>query len=226
MDNEMRSEVYRAIKKMVSELGITLFGVANIEELKLKFPDYPEIVGEFKYGISLGIRLNDKIIESIEDKPNLLYKHHYRQANIHLDQVCFRVANYIQAEGYEALPIPASIIIDWEKQRGHLNHKIIAEGAGLGFRGRNNLLVTPQFGARIRLCTILTNLPLSCDTPKTGDCGECTKCVSACPVSAIKKEGFELSTCFELLNYFRKKEGIGVYICGICIKACKGLFSL
>ena len=101
----------------------------------------------------------------IEDHPTALYLHHYRQANYILDQIAFRVAALIQRSGGQALPIAASQIVDWEHQRGHLSHKALAHAAGLGWLGRNNLLVHPQFGARVRLVSILTDLPLQVDRP-------------------------------------------------------------
>ena len=59
--------------------------------------------------------------------------------------------------------MPASQIVDWEKQTAHLSHKKIGELAGIGFIGRNNLLVNPEIGSRFRLATILTNMPLEPD---------------------------------------------------------------
>ena len=66
----------------------------------------------------------------------------------------------IQDLGYQAIPIAASQIVDWKTQKAYLSHKHVARAAGLGWIGRNNLLVNEQFGSRIRLVTILTEIPL------------------------------------------------------------------
>jgi epoxyqueuosine reductase QueG len=170
------------------------------------------------------VRLSDAVLGEIEDRPTQLYFHHYRQANVFLDRVAFGLAHLIQKMGYHALPIPASQIIDWENQKGHLSHKKVAQEAGLGWMGRNNLLVNPIHGACVRLVTVLTDLPLSHDTPLEEGCGECRRCIVVCPAGAIKErqQDFEHLKCFEQLCLFKKRDHIGQYICGVCVKACKG----
>jgi len=171
----------------------------------------------------LGLALCDGVMELIEDHPTLFYLHHYRQANYILDQLAFRIARTIEAMGGRALPIAASQIVDWEGQRAHFDHKTLAELAGLGWRGRNNLLVTPRYGARVRLVSILTDLPLKTDRPYQGPrCGTCKACIQACPAGAIKEDPAEFDhlKCFEKLKEFRRVYNVGQYICGVCIRAC------
>jgi len=153
--------------------------------------------------------------------------------NILLDQTAVKITLAIEANGYNALPIPASQIIDWEKQTAHLSHKMIALRAGIGWIGRNNLLVHPEFGSQIRIATVLTDISFETDTPtdKTGagglsgeeNCGNCRKCIEACPVSAIGETHNEWNkaACLEKLKYFAKAHNVGQYICGLCIKVCQ-----
>jgi ferredoxin len=65
----------------------------------------------------------------------------------------------------------------------------LAIDAGLGECGRNGLLITPEFGSRLRLCKILTDAPLVPDKPMefgvASFCEKCGKCALACPVDAI-----------------------------------------
>ena len=213
------------IKKWVTDQGISLFGVADIGPFKNEFIHLtPQAVASFNHGIALALRLSDAVLEEIEDRPTHLYFHHYRQANFFLDRVAFSTVQLIQALGYRALPIPASQIIDWESQKGHLSHRQVAVAAGLWWMGRNNLLITPAYGARIRLVTVLTDVPLPYDHPVEGDCGACRSCIGICPAEAIKqrREEFEHLKCFDQLRLFRKRDHIGQYICGVCIKACGG----
>ena len=95
--------------------------------------------------------------------------------------------------------------MDWQKQQGHLSHKHVAVLAGLGWLGRNNLLVNPQFGAQLRLVTLLTDLPLDADQPLREDCGDCVACIESCPAKAIKKDikDFAHETCFTKLKEFQ-----------------------
>jgi epoxyqueuosine reductase QueG len=134
------------------------------------------------------------------------------------------MSNYIGQLGYSALPIAASQIVDWQNQRAHLSHKRIGNAAGLGWIGRNNLLVNDKYGCQFRLVTILSDMPLITDKPVNKDCGKCHKCIETCPAQAIKEEpeDFLHIQCFEKLKEFQKKGYVGQYICGVCIKACSG----
>ncbi|MCX5687800.1 MAG: 4Fe-4S binding protein [Candidatus Omnitrophica bacterium] len=212
------------LKKFAQDLGISLFGVACVNAIKKEFIFSDETLRDLDYTISLGLRLSDGVLEDITSFPTKIYYHHYRQANAILDQIAFKVSNFIQSKGYKALPVPASQIVDWAKQTSHLSHKRIGELAGIGFIGRNNLLVNPDLGARFRLVTILTNAPLEPDDKIKDDCGECMACISVCPAGAIKekKEDFDHIKCFEKLKEFRDKRLVDQFICGVCVKACKG----
>jgi epoxyqueuosine reductase len=220
---EVKSLHYREIRDESLRWGGELFGVAYLPPGNVILHHLPaEFPKKFSQGISIGIRLSDAVFDEIEDHPTPLYLHHYRQANYILDQIAFRVAALIQRLGGQALPIAASQIVDWEHQQGHLSHKALAQKAGLGWLGRNNLVVHPRFGGRIRLVSILTDLPLEVDKPLDNSCGTCRRCIVSCPAGAIKEaaEEFDHRGCFEKLKEFRSKYNIGQYICGVCVKAC------
>ncbi|KPL19280.1 MAG: hypothetical protein AMJ92_03820 [candidate division Zixibacteria bacterium SM23_81] len=215
---------YQQLKTFALSQGVCLFGVADVTPIQDSFHIEPqESIAHLKWGISMAVRLSDAVLEGIEDRPTLLYKHHYREANELLDAVAFRIASLIQEMGYRAMAIAASQTIDWRRQVGHLSHKKVAVLAGLGWLGRHNLVVNPSHGARIRLVTVLTDLPLEVDQPVQEDCGKCRDCIPVCPAGAIhdRREEFEHQSCFEQLQYFAKKENIGYYICGVCQKACR-----
>ena len=221
---EIKEIHYRMLQEESRRLGGDLFGVADLTQPPLATYDLDEdLLKKLPFGISIGVRLADAVLEGVRDHPTLLYLHHYRQANYLLDRISFDVASLIQRAGGKAIPIAASQIVDWEGQRGHLSHKALAQAAGLGWLGRNNLLVNPVHGARVRLVSILTDLPLQTDRPLGGACGECRRCIAACPAGAIKEDvrEFDHIGCFEKLKEFRNKYNVGQYICGVCVKACK-----
>ena len=213
------------IESLCRQWGISLFGVADLrsfrkEDLLLT----PEMIDRHPFAISVGYHLSDAILNDIEDRPTPLYFQHYQRVNILLDTIGLILNNAIQDLGYQAIPIPASQLVDWEKQRGHLSHKHVAQAAGIGWIGRNNLLVNSRHGARVRLLTVLTNLPLQINAPSTEDCGSCRACLSVCPAGAIKeqKEDFDHIRCYEQLKVFSKTLRFSHHICGVCIKACRG----
>ncbi|MFH1479473.1 MAG: hypothetical protein ABIG92_06865 [Candidatus Omnitrophota bacterium] len=214
----------KELRESSFDLGASLFGIADARPIKKEFNFSDEILKDLDYAISIGLRLSDCILEEIEDQPTKLYFHHYRQANAALDRIALGITNILQSCGYKALPIPASQILDWEKQTAHLSHKRVGQLAGLGFIGRNNLLVNQELGARFRLVTILTDAELEVDKKIETDCLDCRVCIDKCPAGAIKekKQDFDHIACYEKLKEFRNKGYVGQFICGICVKACKG----
>jgi len=205
-------------------LGFDLFGVADVTGLREGFLLDAATRGRFPFAVSLGKALSGAVLEDIGDRPTALYFHHYRQANHFLDRGAFLVADFIQQAGSRALPIAASQIVDWENQRAHVSHKHVGRAAGLGWFGRNNLLVNPALGSRFRLVTVLTDMPLEAGSPLDRDCGPCRACVAACPAGAVKdsRADFDHRACYETLKDFRKKGYVSQFICGICVRDCRG----
>jgi epoxyqueuosine reductase QueG len=219
-----KNKNYAYLKRFARSLGMDLFGVADISKIKNEFMLAVNLIKKFDRAIVLGIRLSRSILEEIQDYPTKLYFHHYRTLNAFLDQAALRLTNLIQDKGFLALSIPASQILDWQNQKAHLSHKKIGYLAGLGWIGRNNLLVNKTLGSQIRLVTILTNIPLKIDRPLKENCGSCRLCITVCPAEAIKNEpsDFDHIRCFEKLKEFQKMRLVDQYICGICVKACNG----
>ena len=217
-------ENYRKVRKFCLGLGADLFGVADTASLKKSFALSPGAVSCAAGAISFGVRASSAVLDEIEKQPTKLYFHHYRTINMFLDQLALRLTNFIQNLGYNALPIPASQILDWQNQTAHLSHKKIAYLAGIGWLGRNNLLVNKKFGSQVRLATVLTDIPLKFDKPAKEDCGKCRFCMVLCPVGAIMENpgDFDHQGCFAMLKEFQRQKIVDQYICGICVKACRG----
>ncbi len=213
----------RELKRFADTLGFSLFGVADITGARDEFLLERETAQQFDRAVSLGKRLLDTVMDDIRNQPTPLYFHHYRQLNFFLDRGALLLSSEIQEMGFHALPIAASQIIDWEKQTAHVSHKKIGRLAGLGWIGRNNLLVNPEWGARFRLVTVLTDMPLAADKPINGDCGNCRACIDVCPAAAIHSDpgDFDHLACFEKLKEFRNRHIVSQYICGVCVKACR-----
>jgi len=224
MNTTDKAANYKGLKALALELGFDLFGVADVSGMRGDFLLEPETRGRFGLAVSLGKRLSDDVLDDIRDHPTQIYFHHYRQMNFFLDRGALLVAEHIQKQGHRSLAIAASQIIDWEKQRAHLSHKHVGRAAGLGWFGRNNLLVNPELGARFRLVTALTDMPLEPDAPLDRGCGPCRACLAACPAAAIKetREAFDHLACFDKLKEFRKKGYTTQFICGICVRDCRG----
>ena len=213
---------YLALKKFSFASGADLFGVADVEGVKHEFLLSDTGVKKVKRAVCLAVRLSQGVLEEIKDAPNQLYFYHYKTANTFTDQLAFKVAAFIQRKGFIAIPIPASQIIDWKLQKAHLSHKKVGQLAGLGWIGRNNLLVNKELGSQFRLATILTDMPLKADKPAKDDCAACRLCLKLCPAGAIKEspEDFDHAKCFEKLKEFQRHRKVDQYVCGVCVTAC------
>jgi epoxyqueuosine reductase QueG len=213
------------LKAFALAQGASLFGVADVSALRQSFFQLSSCaIGGMDRAVSMAYHLSDGVLEDLSDGPTKLYFFHYQRVNILLDELALKVAEFIQSRGRRALPIPASQIVDWQTQRAHVSHKHVAAQAGLGWIGRNNLLVTPRFGARVRLVSVLTDMPIKPDAALPWGCGECKACLQACPSHSIRErpEDFDHVGCHEQIKRMVKAAGINQNICGLCVKACSG----
>ena len=226
-------EYTQTVKQRIQKMGADLVGIADLEPLKeLEFIEPAGLLEPFTRAVAIGVQLPVAAFEMITDQPTPIYSNIYHTANRLLDELAFKTAVALQKDGHSSLPIPASQLLDWDKLYGAISHKAVARVAGLGWQGKNLLLITPQYGSRVRLVTVLTDAPLQFDTQIKNRCSKCMQCMDACPVGAIKgvstkdnystrEEALHLDRCAKkLINEFAKLDGIGSPICGICINAC------
>lgn len=196
---------------------------AGIAALSLISAERNFLQDKFNYAVVAAMKISSAVLEEITDHPTKTYYHHYRMVNMALDQLALRISRYLEKKGFSAYPVPASQLVDWEHQRGLFSHKHAAVEAGLGWIGRSNLLVTPQYGSQIRLVSVLTNAPLEPGSRLNKDCGSCRACVDVCPASAINDDPvlFDHQRCYTQLDTFVRKHISGQHICGVCVKACR-----
>jgi epoxyqueuosine reductase len=96
-----------------------------------------------------------------------------------------------------------------------------AAQAGLGWIGKNNLLIRPQ-GSTFFLGELLLNIELTYDRPLPNRCGTCTRCIEACPTQALSPHHLEASRCLSYLTIEHRgalPEGTGKAM-GTCIYGC------
>lgn len=155
-----------------------------------------------------------------------------------------KVANYAQYEDYHPF-IKERLrklteFISSVTGRGHkfkicvdsapLAERALAVRAGLGFFGKNHMLINPKLGPQIFLGEIITTLKLPTDELITNNCSNCDKCISACPTGALMPDGqFDANKCINYLTIEYKgrippdlaeKIADRLFGCDDCVLAC------
>ena len=92
------------------------------------------------------------------------------------------------------------------------------------------MLTHPAWGQEILLGEIITTLPLACDAPCADACGQCQRCIAACPTGALRADGqLDASRCINYLTIEHRSDipptlaaqiGSQVYGCDACVAAC------
>lgn len=105
--------------------------------------------------------------------------------------------------------------------------RALAVRAGLGWIGRNNMLVNPKFGSYTFIGELLTTLPLIPDSPTENHCGRCRRCLDACPTGALTERCLDANRCLSFRTIEDKKpltteeaKHNWVFGCDTCQMAC------
>ena len=212
-----------ALKEFAAELGTDVVGFCALNAPPI--PSAPTL----RYAVSLGVKLSDAVLQTVENAPSFVYFQHYRTANALLDTIAFRLAREIEKAGYRALPVAASQSLGKNNPyRGVLPHKTAAVLSGLGFVGKSGLFLSTEYGSKVRLATVVTDMPLTPELPVIENgCGDCQICKNACPAGAIYGEkpttdgerNFDAEKCSKYMKEHFQDIGRGS-VCGICIKVC------
>jgi len=223
------------LEKIAREEGADLFGVADLTPAQdFVCNQGGDFLKDFPRAISIGVRLLDGIVDLLprHNDPYVVrtYQFHvYGVVNPLLDRIAFKVAKEVQDDGYTAFPVPASQGINKKENLGVISHKLAANLASLGWIGKSCLLVTPEYGPRIRFVTVLTDAPLETGAPLSNRCGDCRACVDVCPVKAFtglpfnsdepREARFKAELC---AKYIHERAGFpsGESSCGLCVYTC------
>lgn len=108
-----------------------------------------------------------------------------------------------------------------------LPERYIAKLCGVGFIGKNNMLITEKYGSYVFLGEIITDLHLSKDDEKQNKCGECDLCLRACPTKSIKEKESNPNVCLSYLTQKKEIEDIWfdklkgrLFGCDTCQRVC------
>lgn len=193
----------------------------------------------FNYGISIGRKLENNIVDKVINGPTLEYYSHYKQVNKELELLTRSISKDLNKNDIESVNIDPTVstaeldTVYFKTLRTDLSHKMVATRAGLGWIGKTDLFISKEFGPRLRLVSILlkTQLKSRFNSIDISRCGSCRICVDICPAKAATGELWDITVerdeffdpwkCRnQCAEFGRTRFGMDARICGICVAAC------
>lgn len=244
-------EYAQKIKEYAVAVGFNLAGITSAEPLDDQYRKY--FVQWLDKGNAAGMSYLRNNIEKRFDPGKLLddaksvvcVALNYKPSQQVLSGPC-RIADYALYEDYhefikKRLLQLADFITQTASQKDirfkvcadsvPLAERALAQRAGLGWIGKNKSLIHPTFGCQLLLGELITNVELMPDQPFEQDlCGDCDKCLKACPAGALSADGgLDSRKCISYLTIEEKnnipqnlaaKIGNRLFGCDTCISAC------
>lgn len=179
------AQMTREIKRIARFFGADLCGVTDLDPRwlyasRVDTRDMSAVPNDLPEGLTSVIVLGHQMDEDlVATYPSALAGAATGREYSHEAAIVMQLAAYIRNLGYEAVPSmnDTGLAIPY------------AVKAGLGEYARNQMVITPEYGPRLRFSKIFTDLPLAHDAPKrpgvAAFCDICTKCADACPVKAL-----------------------------------------
>jgi epoxyqueuosine reductase QueG len=163
--------------------------------------------------------INVHVDEKVDYKRWNLYADEYNRLNNALNDVCTKLTSIL-----EGVPLRATSelgkkvhLVEEYYPFARISHRVVAEHAGIGFRGKHELIVTRQNGPALRLNSFITPIELEKDGKIENLCGDCKACLDSCKILQRKAEPRNYrQQCMEKINAMNLRYPV----CGICLRAC------
>jgi len=176
-------------------------------------------------------------VDTVLMRPGILVSRQNIMMNILLNEISYWVGRYLQDLGYDAIPVYEIFSSEAASSAPITHHtevqeetmipiKVLAQEAGMGSIGISALLITPEYGPRVRLGAVITNAPLKSGRPLSENLCQaarrilgCNRCIEACEVHAIKPDGYvDFEACWMFNKVFKKRHGYSG--CNTCQYVC------
>lgn len=221
------------IQGMKNKLDVELIGVASVQdspstELKGRVA---ALLPKTKSVVVLGKEIYKEVVsllkpskEAGEAESGELMGVHSEYLSGRLNRAVHELASLFRQKKYPSLPLPAIGPSDQRFLTALLSYKHVAELAGMGKIGRHSLLITPEFGPRVRLACLLTEASLEPSPLAHREyCTNCDACIQECPVQALQVpnqgEAYSINK-FACRTY--RQAGL---TCSVCMKACDDILG-
>ena len=200
--------------------GASLIRFIDVRDLPMK--QNRSLPNAIFFGIPLTRPYMRKVLETPDYVETIIAQNKIESDEFHLTEmkageVADQITALLVSKGYQAYSQSDTNLIAtnaWDAERSEtpLPHKTIAVLAGVGWIGKSNLLVTPEYGSGLCMSTVLTDAPLQVTHPLTSQskCGACRKCVNVCPTNALRGTTWEKGCS--------REDIVDIHKCTTCLK--------
>jgi epoxyqueuosine reductase len=201
-------------------------GHAGMEYLETSFEKrmHPELLVEGTRSV-IALLVNYYPHETIPEDDNFIFSK-YAYGNDYHKVIKQRLKELINFMKQSFGPMEARGFVD----SGNILEKAWAQKCGVGWQGKNTLIINRSAGSFFFIGIILTSLDLDPDEPETDHCGSCMKCVNACPTEALSTPyQLNIPRCISYLTIESKEEippdlksklNGRIYGCDVCQDVC------
>lgn len=244
-----KTALSRALKARAYDLGFAFTGIARagfMEDEARRLEAWLEggYQGQMRYLERYFDKRVDptKLVPGAKSVVSLMYNYHNPEKQ--RDPEAPKISQYAYGKDYHYLLKPKlKSLLQWlQEEVGEVNGRVFVDSApvlerdwarrsGLGWVGKNTLLIHPRAGSYFFLAELIIDLELAYDPPIKDYCGTCTRCIEACPTDAISPQGYVLdaSKCISYLTIelkeaipeaFAGKMDHWMFGCDVCQEVC------
>jgi epoxyqueuosine reductase len=198
----MNKSALKRLDRFFQGLEVDKVGVVRLEDYRDTplWDDAAKLLPGSKSAVVMALEVFPEVVQFLSSKSLVgemalrdLQRRSVEVVNGRLDWEAYRVVKELHREGFSGLALTAGgAPYDSRFVEGAIAYGRAAEVAGMGVTGWHSMLITPEYGPRVRLAMVLTDAPLQPLTWTAGDlpCPECGgACVKVCPVKAIERPG-------------------------------------
>jgi len=216
------------ITELLNQHGCNIVGFADLRCLP------SEARQDFDRAILIALSFTKEAMLENKNGSSQRYSVEHAPQSKKLKKLKELTADFLTNRGYDALLNTPSFVADDDNLRSLLPLKTIATLAGIGWIGKNAMLVTNKVGSALRMTAVLTNAPFDCGTPVTKSLcpPDCKICADVCPGNAplgglwevgIERDNFFDAHACKKAAMARAKTMLNIEAsrCGLCISSCQ-----
>ncbi len=237
-------------KRLAREVGFDFVGISKAERLDEEAQRLEQWLNDGRHG-EMGWMENHfekrvdprLLVPGAKSVVSLMYNYYPQETAVQSDSL--KISRYAYGEDYHSVvkkklrtlveameeaferPIAGRCFTD----SAPVMERDWARRSGLGWMGKNTLLIHPRAGSYFFLAELIIDVPMAADSPISDHCGRCRRCIDACPTDAIADEGYQLdaSRCISYLTIelkeeipkaFKGKMEDWIFGCDICQEVC------